>query len=155
MSLKSEIEKLYECRLLETQEDCEEFDAALESISATDFNERDIINDLFRIFDDETEDEEVMFGLLHLIEEFEMNVYLLGVANALPYLMDNAKEWAIIINKRILNSDIYRTEYTKVLLEKDEDIKLIVNNILLEIKNDNPDRFEKKSNEILSKLEGN
>ena len=56
-------------------------------------------------------------------------------------MVENAKEWAMLLNIRILNNDLYRSEYAKILVGMNNDIKLTVIN-LNEIISDDPKRFE-------------
>ncbi|HDX9608715.1 TPA: hypothetical protein ROY11_005926, partial [Bacillus cereus] len=93
-----------------------------------------------------------MFGLVHFIEDFEMEKYLTEMPKALPKMVENAKEWAMLLNIRILNNDLYRSEYAKILVGMNNDIKLTVINLLNEIISDDPKRFEGVANEILSEL---
>ena len=88
------------------------------------------------VFEDETQEEEVMFGLVHFIEDFEMGKYLTEMPKSLQ------KEWAMLLNIRILNNDLYRSEYAKVLVGMNHDIQLTIINLLNEIIADNPKRFE-------------
>lgn len=150
MDSKSEIKRLYNCRFLKNQSECEEFDNVLENLA--DCDDEKLIKDLCMVFEDETQEEEVMFGLVHLIEDFEMGKYLTEMPKALPKMVENAKEWAMLLNKRILNNDLYRIEYAKILVGMNNDIKLTVINLLNEIIVDNPKRFESTAKEILSKL---
>lgn len=150
MDSRSEIKRLYNCRFLKNQSECEEFNDALESLA--DCDDEKFIKDLCMIFDDETQEEEVMFGLVHLIESFEMEKYLTEMPKALPKMIGNAKEWAMLLNKRILNNDLYRMEYAKTLVGMNNDIKSTAIDLLDEIISDNPKRFESVANEILSKL---
>lgn len=150
MDIRTEIQNLYAHRLLKTEEDFEQFENTLEGLA--DYNDESIIAELCTVFDDYTEDEEVMFGLIHFIESFEKEVYLTEMPKALPNMIENAKEWAIILNKRILNHQLYRKEYMKILSNMDEPIKLTVVNLLTEIAADNPERFQFSANEIIQHL---
>lgn len=128
----------------------EEFDNILEKLA--DCTDEKIIKELCMVFDDETEEEEIMFGLVHLIEDFDMEKYLTEMPRALPKMIENAKEWAMILNRRILNDDLYRAEYAKIITHMNDDKKLTVINLLNEIISDNPKRFENIANEILSQV---
>lgn len=150
MDIKTEIQNLYAHRLLKTEEDFEQFENTLERLA--DYNDESIIRELCTIFDDNTEDEEVMFGLIHFIESFEKEIYLTEMPKALPNMIDNAKEWAMILNKRILNHELYRKEYMKILSNMDEPIKLTVVNLLMEIAADDPKRFKDPANKIIQHL---
>ncbi|MEJ8553228.1 Imm30 family immunity protein [Tepidibacter sp. Z1-5] len=93
-----------------------------------------------------------MFGIIHLIESFDKEKYLVELINSLPEMLETAKEWAIILNKRILNSETYRSEYSKIRVNTDYKIKMVVVDLLNDIKLDNPKRFENIVNRLLSKL---
>ncbi|WP_242214101.1 Imm30 family immunity protein [Bacillus cereus group sp. BfR-BA-01383] len=150
MDSKSEIKRLYSCRFLKNQSECEEFDSVLENLA--DCDDEKLIKELCIVFEDETQEEEVMFGLVHFIEDFEMEKYLTEMPKALPKMLESAKEWAMLLNIRILNNDLYRSEYAKILVGMNNDIKLTVINLLNEIISDDPKRFEAVANEILSEL---
>ncbi|SME53597.1 Imm30 family immunity protein [Bacillus cereus] len=150
MDSKSEIKRLYSCRFLKNQSECEEFDSVLENLA--DCDDEKLIKELCIVFEDETQEEEIMFGLVHFIEDFEMEKYLTEMPKALPKMVENAKEWAMLLNIRILNNDLYRSEYAKILVGMNNDIKLTVINLLNEIISDDPKRFEGVANEILSEL---
>ena len=152
MDSKSEIKRLYSCRFLKNQSECEEFDSVLENLA--DCDDEKLIKELCIVFEDETQEEEVMFGLVHFIEDFEMGKYLTEMPKALPKMVESAKEWAMLLNIRILNNDLYRSEYAKILVGMNHDIKLTVINLLNEIISDDPKRFEGTANEVLSQLQG-
>lgn len=150
MDYQSEVKRLYSCRFLKNQSECEEFDSVLENLA--DCDDEKLIKELCIVFEDETQEEEVMFGLVHFIEDFEMGKYLTEMPKALPKMVESAKEWAMLLNIRILNNDLYRSEYAKILVGMNNDIKLTVINLLNEIISDDPKRFEGVANEILSEL---
>ncbi|ASI73557.1 Imm30 family immunity protein [Bacillus cereus] len=151
MDYQSEVKRLYSCRFLKNQSECEEFDSVLENLA--DCTDKELIQELCIVFEDETQAEEVMFGLVHFIESFEMEKYLTEMPKALPKMVESAKEWAMLLNIRILNNDLYRSEYAKVLVGMNHDIQLMIINLLNEIIADNPKRFESTANEVLSQLQ--
>ncbi|WP_088350109.1 Imm30 family immunity protein [Bacillus cereus] len=151
MDYQSEVKRLYSCRFLKNQSECEEFDSVLENLA--DCTDKELIQELCIVFEDETQAEEVMFGLVHFIESFEMEKYLTEMPKALPKMVESAKEWAMLLNIRILNNDLYRSEYAKVLVGMNNDIQLTIINLLNEIIADNPKRFERTANEVLSQLQ--
>jgi hypothetical protein len=150
MDVNSYIKDLQKNKLLRTQEECEGFDNALEKLS--NYKGQEIIEDLFLVFDDSTKEEEVMFGLIHFLEDYEMNSYLNGLVKSLPKMMQNAKEWATILNKRILNSEPYRNAYAEVIKIMEEHYKKLVIDLMNEIKLDNPKKFESSVNDFISKI---
>ena len=56
-------------------------------------------------------------------------------------MVESAKEWAMLLNIRILNNDLYRSEYAKVLVGMNHDIQLTIINLLNEIIADNPKKI--------------
>lgn len=74
----------------------------------------DDIEDLLKAFCDDTEDDEVMFGLLHLIERLDSDESLLKIALLTPE-MQGAEEWAKLLNRRILNSEPHCARYRKII----------------------------------------
>ena len=152
MDYQYEVRRLYSCRFLKNQSECEEFDNILENLA--DCTDEKLIKELCIVFEDETQEEEVMFGLVHFIESFEMEKYLTEMPKTLPKMVGSAKEWAMLLNIRILNSDLCRSEYAKILVGMNHDIQLTVNNLLNEIIADDPKRFESTANEVLSQLQG-
>jgi hypothetical protein len=74
-------------------------------------NEIDHISNLCLGFDDETEHDEIMFGLVHAIESYDktfgLEKSLTKIAESFPVMLPQAKEWTKIIHKRILNQDFW------------------------------------------------
>jgi len=62
-----------------------------------------------------------------------------------------AKDWAKIFIYRMLNSEPHREIMKNVLGELDETERLMFINVLLEIRNQEPEVFEKKIDEVLGK----
>ncbi|GGF65741.1 hypothetical protein GCM10010912_08490 [Paenibacillus albidus] len=150
MDMHPAIARLYENRLLRTELECEQFDRALEGL-AGDTEDR-IIHEVFRVFDDETEQEEVMFGLVHFVESYQMDMYLTQLLESLPAMLEPARDWAIILNKRILNDELYRKEYAAIAVGMNDRIKRTLAFLLEEIKEERPRLFERKVNYILQRL---
>ena len=100
------IEELYKNRLMRTNGEIEKFEKALNEISKV-VKEEDIPG-LCKVFNDNTRNDEVMFGLIHLIEIFSsekaFGFIVLGVAN----MLEQASGWAKIIIYRCLNDDFAR-----------------------------------------------
>ncbi|WP_027621394.1 Imm30 family immunity protein [Acetivibrio clariflavus] len=150
MDVNTYIKDLQKNKLLRTQEECEAFDNALEKLS--NYQSKEILEDLFLVFDDSAKEEEVMFGLIHFLEDYEMNTYLNGLAKSLPKMLQNAKEWVLILNKRILNSEQYRNAYAEIIKVMEEQYKKLIINLMNEIKLDNPKKFESLVNDFISKI---
>lgn len=150
MNLYPGIARLYENRLLRTELECEQFDLALEGLAGD--TEDAVIHQIFKVFDDDTEQEEIMFSLVHFVESIQMEMYLTQLLESLPEMLEHARNWAIILNKRILNDDNYRKDYAEIAALMPPKVKKCLAFLLEEIKEDKPRLFERKANYILAKL---
>ncbi|MEC0172208.1 Imm30 family immunity protein [Paenibacillus graminis] len=145
------IAQLYHNRLLRTELECEAFDLALEGLAGD--MEDAVIQQIFKVFDDDTEQEEVMFGLVHFVESYQMEMYLTQLLESLPDMLENARNWAIVLNRRILEDDLCRREYADIAAGMTPRIKRSLAFLLEEIKEDNPRLYERKINAILGQLQ--
>lgn len=150
MNLKAEILKLQKSRLLRNSSEVNDFESAIENIIS--LRDAKLIKDLCTGFDGQTKDHEIMFGLIHVIEDFEREEGLLEMAKAIPSMLPHAKEWATILNYRILNHEPSRRLYAKVLGKVGVAVKDTIIQILKEIKAEDPARFEVSANEVLVSL---
>ena len=64
--------------------------------------------------------------------------------------MNEAHEWAMTLNKRIINSQKYFDKYITVINNLDSHSKDKILNLLKEVKNDNPQKFSEKIDLILN-----
>lgn len=143
------INRLYEIRLLKTQEECEEFDELLEILD----NEQNIkLKNLFKVFDENTDEEGVMFGLVHFVESFEAEEYLKSLLNFLFDMPIHSVYWIEILVKRILNSSDYKAKLIDLVGNQDKKVKLQLADILYSIEQDNPAHFSIPVHEFLKKL---
>ena len=93
--IKEYSEKLIVNRLLRNDDEINAFEKARELIAERE-NPRDI-SILCQAFDDETEDYEVMFGIVHDIEAYD-NISSTEIATeqfviSIPFMADKATEW--------------------------------------------------------------
>jgi hypothetical protein len=98
------IEALAAARMLRTEAEVEAFDRALgelaERADASD------LPSLLRVFTDATEDpSNVMWGLLHHVEDFEPAVYAEAFVECLPATLPSARAWMTTFAIRQLNVD--------------------------------------------------
>ncbi|WP_237706200.1 Imm30 family immunity protein [Ornithinibacillus scapharcae] len=104
-------------------------------------------------FDDLTENDEVMFGLIHAIESYDKiassEISLKVLASSIPKMLPHAKEWLKILHKRILNHEPSRNIYKEILPTLNNDIQKYILSQLNSIKERNPSRFEESVNSIL------
>ncbi|AIQ55827.1 Imm30 family immunity protein [Paenibacillus borealis] len=150
MNLYPGIARLYENRLLRTELECEQFDLALEGLAGD--TEDAVIHQIFKVFDDDTEQEEIMFSLVHFVESVQMEMYLTQLLESLPEMLEHARNWAIVLNKRILNDDNFRKDYAEIAALMPPKVKKCLAFLLEEIKEDKPRLFERKANYILARL---
>lgn len=143
---------LKENRLLRNNEEIERFENALENI-LNNKNYKDI-KYLCSAFDDNTENDEVMFELIHAIESydsiFEIQDTMTEFVKFIPDVISHAREWTKILIKRILNDENSLQVYTEVFNSCDNNVKAILINLMNEIKVDNPNRFQCSVDMILS-----
>lgn len=153
VNVKSELNKIYTNRLLQSQKEIYEFEEALGNL--IDLGDKSIITDLCKGFDDETEQYEVMFGLIHGIENLykeniEEGLYL--IALAVPSVIDRAREWMEVLHYRILNHEQVRRIYGSVLSKLDDKTKEIIINLLRDIKSEDPNMFSNSVDEVLKAI---
>ncbi|GHT28526.1 hypothetical protein FACS189432_06580 [Bacteroidia bacterium] len=146
------ITELIKNRKMETDEQIESFEQALDSIfSRRDFNDFD---NLIKGFDDGTENKEVMFSLVHAVEYFAEKIstqeYVAKILSCLKLMNPHALDWADILILRIINNDDYYASLQEsVIKNKAYDtgvLKLILNHLIER----NPKRFSERCNHILS-----
>ena len=95
-----------------------------------------LLGDLFLVFDDSAVHFEVMWGLLHFVEYFEIVPYISALTEVTPSLMSNARDWLRIFYARILNHDAYRN-YLKIMMKSlPEPNKQAIRQILDDIAHD-------------------
>ncbi|NJM59310.1 MAG: hypothetical protein HC849_02455 [Oscillatoriales cyanobacterium RU_3_3] len=79
------------------------FENALASLA--DRPQDEDLPDLHLILDDRCEQPEVMFGLIHFLESFDVFAQMQAFVTVVPQLMLVASEWTRILHTRILNDD--------------------------------------------------
>ena len=80
------------------------------------FNNYLVIRPLARLLEDNAQNDEAIFSIIHSIESFDDDVYIHEIINEFPYLVSKSPYWTTILLIRILNSDIAR----KCIIEKVE-----------------------------------
>ena len=151
MDVLSELTELKNNRLLRDENEVEKFEKSIENIlKMEDVNHIEI---LCQGFDDLTENDEVMFGLIHAIESYDQivssDISLRVLANSIPKMLPHAKEWLKILHKRILNHEPSRNIYKEIIPTLNIEIQKYIVAQLNSIKERNPDRFEESVNSIL------
>lgn len=152
MDINIVTQTLIDNRLLRSQQEITDFELAISIIlNLKDLNH---IRNLCLGFDDTTEHDEVMFGLIHAIEyydkDFGLEQSLVVLSEALPCMLPHAKEWAKTLHKRILNHEPSSKIYSKIISQEDDNVKNIAIQLLDEIKERNPKRFQVSVDEFLA-----
>ena len=154
MDITSLTKMLVENRHLRTELEIQQYEQAISSI--LNMNRIEHIRHLCLGFDDETERDDVMFGLIHAIESYDKNFGahepLVKLAESLNAMLPHAREWVKTLHKRILNHEPSRKIYADVISGVDVGTKQIVVEIMNEIKNKNPMKFEATASEFLTSI---
>ena len=135
------IQQLINAKKLRTNEEYVLFEDALQALQAC--IAVDDITEICKAFCDDTQDDEVMFGVIHLIEHLQGKEYLKKIAICTPNMKD-AHNWAMTLNKRIINSSKYFEEYIEIINALEKEYKEKILKLLVDVKNDNPKRFGEK-----------
>ncbi len=102
---------LHETRLMRSVEEGEAFERAAEQL-ARRMDSRDLAGMLLA-FDDRTEQPERMWGLLHLVEDFDDEVFAGAYLGTVSAATPDAREWMETLLIRQLNSESARATLTK------------------------------------------
>ena len=136
MDKKNQIQQLINSRKLSTDEEYVLFEGALQALHLN--ITIDDIAEICKAFDDDTKDDEVMFGIIHLIEQLQGD-------------MKEAHDWAMTLNKRIINSQKYFEKYIEIIGDLEKEYKEKILKLLVDVKNDNPKRFGDKINMLIER----
>lgn len=154
MEILFELTELKNNRLLRDENEVEKFEKSIENI--LEMKDVSHIEVLCQGFDDLTENDEVMFGLIHAIESYDNIVdseaSLKVLANSIHKMLPHAKEWLKILHKRILNHEPSLNIYKKIISTLNKDVQEYIISQLIVIKEKNPSKFEKSVNLILEYL---
>lgn len=107
------LEILKNNHLMQTEEQVTKFENALTEIY--DYPDNNYLCEYHLLLDDQCEQPEVMFGLIHFLESFEMEQQLAAFIKVVPQLMIVAPEWTRIIHNRVLNDQLACQVYQKIL----------------------------------------
>ncbi|MGK7962598.1 Imm30 family immunity protein [Crocosphaera sp.] len=107
------LKTLKENCLMKNPEEVITFEETLEKIAENPHNE--YLKDLHLILDDNCERPDVMFGLVHFLESFELQQQIEAFIAVIPQLMITAPEWTKIIHYRIINDELACKVYQQSL----------------------------------------
>ena len=118
-----------------------DFEAVLASVVA--FNDPACIGALLELFEDEAPSDDLLFSVVHAMEAFPDQVYLLGLLGKTVALLGRTPRWARILYTRVLNAPTARAELASALCREPEATRAAVHRIL--------DDIERRSTEFTSK----
>jgi hypothetical protein len=107
------LEILKDNRLMQTEEQVVNFENALTEIA--NYPDDNNLSAYHLILDDQCQQPEVMFNLIHFLESFDMEKQIAAFINVAPKLMITAPEWTRIIHNRILNDESACQVYKNLL----------------------------------------
>ena len=112
MNSRSEAcDKLYKARELASPEQVSIFEEVV--VDLQDEGSIKSLQCLLRAFDDSTQQKEVMWSLVHAVEDFDLDTYVSELVVTIPSMIGHAREWMLTLLKRILS-----TEKTLKILQK-------------------------------------
>lgn len=97
------IKILQENRLMKTPQEINLFEETLEKIAEHPNDES--LKDLHLILDDNCEHPEIMFSLVHFLEDFELQKQIQAFIEVIPQLIITAPEWTKTIHDRMINDE--------------------------------------------------
>lgn len=100
-------------RLMRTEQETARFENALNELLEN--ADEQYLSEYHLILDDKCQQPEVMFGLVHFLELFDVEKQITAFIKVVPQLMINAPEWTRIIHERILNDETACQVYDKLL----------------------------------------
>lgn len=119
----------------------EKIDAKLAEIMA--FNDFSVIRPLVRLIEDNAQYDEAVFSIIHSIESFKNDVYIMELINEFPYMVNKAPNWATILLIRIINSKTARECLIDKVSLTTPAIKTSILFLLQRIDAEKPNFFEK------------
>lgn len=101
MDAKEAVALLRQSRLVRDKEEIESFERALETLSGV--ADEGVVREIHHAFDDSCQHQEVVFGLVQLLESLEMRTQLRLFVQMVPEMVKHASEWTRILLYRVLN----------------------------------------------------
>jgi hypothetical protein len=147
-------EKLIAClktsRGFKVREEVLAFDDALGKLAAINLTKEDLIK-LLMILEDNSEHEEVLWGLLHFIEgATDLPTFLQAFIEVVPRLIDQAPEWVETFHFRILNGEETRVLFKEMLSLSKPAYQNVIRKVLTNISNNELPPLSEYANFVLS-----
>jgi Immunity protein 30 len=138
MSQSRSAQLIQELRVANENQDYLRFDAILQDASTID--DPSLIEELSIFFNDNHKYDEILFGIVHVIEKFDLDVYISHLLKIIPDLYRRCPRWSATLLMRILNSETARLKLINQLMtSSSSEIKNSVHNLLDEINQVSPD----------------
>lgn len=144
------LEMLRNNQFLRTSEEVQNFEHALDAYSLNPKSED--LETLHLILQDKTNHPEVMFGLIHFLETFEINDQMQAFMNVVPALVQQAPAWTRTLMYRLLNDETGRKIYPDVIRKAPPESQTIMIQILSEIAESEPSPLCNFARDILGQL---
>jgi hypothetical protein len=80
-----------------------------------------------------------MWGLVHTVEGFGLKDYLGALAAAMPKMLRHAKDWALLLNQRVVNTKKALPIYREAVAALPAEARAAVTKLLAEIRETSPD----------------
>jgi hypothetical protein len=107
-----------------------------------DLRDPDHIGRLLPLFDDETEFDEVMFSIIHTMENCTGAAYVREILNYLESFFAHSTRWTVVISMRIMNSPAAMAAFAHEIGSLTAKQKLAVRNVLESVRSKNAKFFD-------------
>lgn len=136
MNTQELVDQMIKSKKLRNNHEIEKYEQAIEQLI-----NHNKLEELYLGFDDNTDDYEVMFGLVHAIESFYEEVgeeeYFFIFINQIKMIYRESKEWVKLMTVRILNDIESRNEFIKIFQKSNQEDKDFIINLMEDIELDN------------------
>ncbi|WP_410877851.1 Imm30 family immunity protein [Myroides sp. DW712] len=148
--------QLFTTRLLTTEEEVEQFEEALTLLYQQEKIEH--LPLFLSVLDDRTEQEEVMYGVLHAIESYVSTLgfskYIELILAAMDSFQEQAEEWQELIFLRMINSEACFDDLLRIVShQQKEELREELRLIFLRITQRNEAKFGAPCSLLLSALD--
>ncbi|MEG4804246.1 Imm30 family immunity protein [Microcoleus sp. ARI1-B5] len=142
------IEILNANKFMRSDEEAMNFDLALAELAL--HPNREYLPALYLVLDDRCEQHEVMYGLIHFLESFELKDQLQAFIDANDRIIVNAKEWTMILLYGIINQDLARKLYSEMLHSTNSHNRDLCTKLLQEIAANESPPLSSRAESIIS-----
>lgn len=149
MNLPAAIATLRQIQLEQSDDIASRFESVLADIAS--LNDPTCIVLLSSFFDDNAEFDELMFSIVHTIENFDDATYASELVKAAPRLCEKSPRWASIVFMRVLNSPTSTEALVDSLRNGTDEQREAVHSLMRKI-NDVSAEFIEKTQPVLQAL---